>query len=134
MLLFSWPKEHEMVVKIVWRLHDHAINNAYVIYQGNNPSEKPLTILQFRLKLAHAMTEALVGTRVIPSRVPVSDKTRLIGKHFPYHSSNRKRCVVCAYKKVRVRNIYPYTCVSHILDTTYRFLYLNVLHLLVNSY
>lgn len=75
--------------KIVWRLHDHAINNAYVIYQGNNPSEKPLTNLQFRLKLAHAMTEPLVGTRVIPSRVPVSDETRLIGKHFPYRSSNR---------------------------------------------
>ena len=68
--------------KIVWRLHDHAINNSYVIYKANTSSEKSLTNLQFRLKLAHAMTEPLVGSRIIPSRAPVSEEKRLIGKHF----------------------------------------------------
>lgn len=85
--------------KIVWRLHDHAINNAYVIYRENSPS-KLLTNLQFRLKLAHSMTEPLVGSRVIPTRAPVSEDKRLMGKHFPYRTGKRRRCVVCAYKKV----------------------------------
>ena len=37
--------------KIVWHLHDHAINNACIIYKANNTCEKNLTNLQFRLKL-----------------------------------------------------------------------------------
>ena len=63
--------------KIVWRLHDHAINNGYVIYKENNPSEKPLTNLQFHLislKPARAMTEPLVGSRIIPTHAPVSEE------------------------------------------------------------
>ena len=38
--------------KVVWRLHDHAITNAYVIYKQNNGNAKPLTNLQFRLKIS----------------------------------------------------------------------------------
>jgi len=86
--------------KIVWRLHDHAINNACIIYKENNTSERTLTNLQFRLKLAQALAEPLITSRIRPTRTPASDDKRLQGKHFPYQSVNRRRCVVCAYKKV----------------------------------
>ena len=85
--------------KVVWRLHDHAITNAYVIYKENNSHTMGLTNLQFRLKLAEAMTESLMTSRVIPTRPPVTTEMRLTGKHFPYRSTHRRRCAVCAYKK-----------------------------------
>ena len=51
--------------KVLWRLHDHAITNAYVIYKQNNSNAKSLTNLQFRLKLAEALTEPLMRLKVL---------------------------------------------------------------------
>lgn len=87
--------------KIVWRLHDHAIVNATVIYRANMSTSlsKPLTNLEYRLSLVHALTQPLLASRLGPGRTPSSKESRLTGKHFPYHSEVRRRCVVCAYKK-----------------------------------
>ena len=85
--------------KVVWRLHDQCITNARVIYLANTHTslKKPLTNLQFRLSLVEKLTAPLVGSRKGPGRTP--QQQRLTGKHFPYLSSKRRRCVVCAYKK-----------------------------------
>lgn len=64
---------------------------------------KPLTSLEFRLSLVHALTQPLLATRLGPGRTPSTQETRLMGKHFPYHSELRRRCVVCAYKKTTPR-------------------------------
>ena len=91
--------------KIFWRLHDIAIINAAVIYRANMSTSisKPLTNLQFRLKLVHSLTEPLLGSRLGPGRPPSSSEKRLIGKHFLYRTKVRRRCVVCAYKKASPR-------------------------------
>ena len=74
--------------KIVWRLHDHAIVNATVVYRANMSTSlsKPLTSLEFRLSLVHALTQPLLATRLGPGRTPSTQETRLMGKYFPYHS------------------------------------------------
>ena len=91
--------------KVVWRLHDHAIMNAIVIYRANTSTSlsKPLPNLQFHMKLVHALTEPLLLSRLEPGRTPTSQEQRLVGKHFPYFSKNKRRCVVCAYRKVTSR-------------------------------
>ena len=43
-----------------------------------SPSEMPFTNLQFCLKLTHAMTKPMVGSRVIPLHAPVSEEKRLM--------------------------------------------------------
>ena len=75
-----------------------------------NPSELPLTNLQFCLKLTQAMTKPLVESRVIPSHAPVSEEKRLIGKHFPYHSDKRS---------VRIRRLHQMTKVIEVLKLIY---------------
>ena len=88
--------------KVVWRLHDHAITNAYVIYKKNNDNATPLTNLQFRLKLAEVLSEPLLRLRVLgqiwTSTRPTAEM-KLTGKHFLYHSPNRRQCAVCACKE-----------------------------------
>lgn len=88
--------------KIVWRLHDHAICNAHVIYKANTATSlsKSFTNYQFRLKLIHALTEPLLEIGRGPGRTPVTTHQRLVGKHFAYLSDVRKRCAVCSAKKV----------------------------------
>ena len=87
--------------RVFWRMHDHTITNAYIIYKSNNASslQKVQTNLQFRLTLAQALTSGVVAMRVGPGRSPSQVFSRLKGKHFPYRSVTRKRCAVCAYKK-----------------------------------
>ena len=86
--------------RVFWRMHDHAITNAYIIYKHNNASlQKVQTNLQFRLTLAEALTSGVVAMRAGPGRSPTQMLSRLKGKHFIYRSTTRKRCAVCAYKK-----------------------------------
>ena len=87
--------------RVFWRLIDHAILNAYILFKavtGSNLSQK-----KFRIDLAYALTAALSATRMGRGRSP-SDTglSRLQGKHFGYTEADkeRKRCVVCAYKRI----------------------------------
>ena len=52
--------------KVAWRLHDHAICNAHVIYKYNNRTslKKSMTNLQFQLHLIHALTDSLLQVRL----------------------------------------------------------------------
>ena len=86
--------------EIVWRLHDHAIVNATVIYRANMSTSlsKPPTNPQYHLSLVHALTQSLLASCLRSDCTPSPNKQRLIGKHFPYTSVVRRR-VVCAYKK-----------------------------------
>ena len=91
--------------RIFWRMIDHIIVNAYVIYIANNSSllEKSKTRVQFRLELAELFSQPAIALRRGPGRNPGQILPRLTGKHFPYRTSTRKRCVVCAYKKTSPR-------------------------------
>ena len=60
----------------------------------------PFTNFQFRTKLIHALTEPVLQSRMGPGRFPAIVEDRLKGKHFPYYSTERKRCVVCSRKRV----------------------------------
>ena len=88
--------------KVVWRLHDHAICNAHVIYKANNSTSlsKSFTNYQFRLKLIEALTEPLLEVGRGSGHTPVTTDKRLVGKHFLHHSAVRKRCAVCSARKV----------------------------------
>ena len=87
---------------MVWRLHDHAICNAHVIYKANNSTSlsKSFTNYQFRLKLIEALTEPLLEVGRGPGRTPVTTDKRLAGKHFLHHSAVRKQCAVCSARKL----------------------------------
>ena len=90
---------------IFWRMHDHAIINAHVIFKANTATSlsKPISNLKFRLLLAQQLVEPYLSQRRGVGRTPTREE-RLLGKHFPYHSADRKRCKVCAYKKVSPRS------------------------------
>ena len=87
--------------KIVWRLHDHAICNAHVIYKANTATSlsKSLTNYQFRLKMIQALTEPLLEIGRGPGSTPVTTHQRLVGKHFAYLSDVQKRCAVCSARR-----------------------------------
>ena len=76
----------------MWRLHDHAICNAHVIYKVNTATSlsKSFTNYQFRLKLIQALTEPLLKIGRGPGRTPVTTHQRLVEKHFAYLSDVRK--------------------------------------------
>jgi hypothetical protein len=86
-------------------MHDHAIINAHVIYKVNTATSlsKPITSLKFRLLLVQQLIEPYLSQRRGVGCTPTREE-RLFGKHFPYHSVERKRCKVCAYKKVSPRS------------------------------
>ena len=90
---------------VFWRMHDHAIINAHVIYKANTATSlsKPISNLKFRLLLAQQLVEPYLSQRRGVGRTPTREE-RLFGKHFPYNSTERKRCKVCAYKKVSPRS------------------------------
>ncbi len=84
--------------RVFWRLHDHAITNAYVLYKANYKD----TIKRqkdFRMELAYSLTTTALELRRHPGRPHTTILSRLTGKHYIYRSSNLKRCTVCAYKK-----------------------------------
>ncbi len=91
--------------RVFWRYHDHAIVNAYVLYAINNSSslDKTMTRKKFRLELARVLSAPAIALRRGPGRKPSQSLSRLSGKHFPYRSAERKRCAVCAYKRVNPR-------------------------------
>ena len=93
--------------RVFWRMLDHVITNAYVIYSANTATsyfEKRKTRLQFRLDLAQSLTTPAIAMRRGPGRNPSEALPHLTGKHFLYRSGVRKHCVVCAYKKVAGRS------------------------------
>lgn len=83
--------------RVFWRVHDMAITNAYVVYLANNPNLLNFRQKQFRMELAYSLTAQTLALRHI-GRPPGKELSRLSGKHFPYRSDIRRRCVVCAYK------------------------------------
>ena len=72
----------------------------HLFYMQQTSLENVMTRVQFRLELAKALTEPMMAIRKGPGRTPSQVLGRLSGKHFPYRSDHRKRCAVCAYKKV----------------------------------
>ena len=85
--------------RVFWRMHDQAITNAFVIYKANYTDSR-VTPRQkgFRQELAYALTSPMLSRRRF-GRPPSQELSRLTGKHFPYRTDVRRRCVVCAYKK-----------------------------------
>ena len=87
--------------RVFWRLIDHAILNAYILFKavtGSNLSQK-----KFRIDLAYALTAALSSSRMGRGRSP-SDTglTRLQGKHFGHIEADRERGVLCVHMKESV--------------------------------
>ena len=96
--------------RLLWRMIDHVITNAYVIYAANNSTSlnKIQTRVQFRLQLANDLATPAVSLRKVPGRSPTQTVSRLTGKHFPYWSGVKKRCAVCAYKKTHASGMKKY--------------------------
>ena len=96
-----------MVEKIFWHLIDIAVVNSWIIFRTNNPESSIGTQLKFCIELSRQLVQPLLDLRASPEcppalqrgRRPLSVAKRLIGKHFPYKSSRRGRCVVCYRKK-----------------------------------
>ena len=90
---------------VFWCMHDHAIINAHVIYKANTATSlsKPIPNLKFRLLLTQQLVEPYLSQRRGVGRTPTREE-HLMGKHFPYNSAERRRCKVCAYKKVSQRS------------------------------
>ena len=86
---------------------DIAVVNSWIIFRTNNPESSIDTQLKFRIELSRQLVQLLLDLRASPEcppalqcgRRPLSVAKRLIGKHFPYKSSRRGRCVVCYRKK-----------------------------------
>ena len=84
--------------RVFWRLHDHAIINAYALYKAN--SQRTIKRQKdFRMELAYSLTVQAVQLRRQPGCTHTTALSRLTGKHYIYRSSNLKRCRVCPYKK-----------------------------------
>ena len=85
---------------VFWQLHDIAILNAFVIYCANHATSIQSN-KNFWIELARMLCSSLINSsaRRRPSRPTTNDLSRLIGKHFLYHTRTRSRCVVCGYKK-----------------------------------
>ena len=82
-------------------LVDHAILNAFVLHKSViSPYPRKYTQKFQRMELSYALTAPFLANRIGQGRSP-SDSTlkRLKGKHFPYYHNDRKRCVVCGYKR-----------------------------------
>ena len=93
--------------KVLWRLLDIAIINSWIIYRSNYPDSSINSQKLFRLKLVEEMVQPLLTLRSSPicptylhgkERLTTAEDTRLMGKHFPYISAERKRCLVCSKK------------------------------------
>ena len=96
--------------RVFWRMVDHVITNAYVIYSANNAHslERIHTRVKFRLQLANDLATPALHLRKGPGRSPAQSLSRLTGKHFPYWSGVKKRCAVCAYKKTHSSGMKKY--------------------------
>ena len=79
-------------------MQDQAITNAFVIYKENNQNAMGMRQKEFRMELAYSLTAPALAMRHL-GRPPGQGLSRLSGKHFPYRTDVRRRCVVCAYKK-----------------------------------
>ena len=88
--------------RVFWRMHDQAITNAFVIYKENNPNATNMQQKQFRMELVYALMAPVRAMRQLGCP-PGQEISRLSGKHFPYRTDVRRRCVVCAYKKLTPR-------------------------------
>ena len=93
--------------KIVWRMVDISILNAWIIFHSNYPEDEIKSHRQFRIQLVHELVQPLLSLKASPEcpinlyakgQRPVSAEKRLLGKHFPYKSAHRGRCVVCSRK------------------------------------
>ena len=87
--------------RVFYRLMEMAIVNAYSIHKLNNPGNV-LSHKSFRLELAQALCSPLLAIQAdLRGRRPTPGFTRLVGKHFPYWTTERSRCLVCA-KQLKV--------------------------------
>ncbi len=90
--------------RVFWRMHDQAITNAFVICKANSSSDaKVVRQKNFRKCLVKALTAHAFELRKQPGRPVSQSLSRLTGKHYIYRTSVRRRCVVCAYKRVSAR-------------------------------
>ena len=75
--------------RVFWRMIDHVITNAYVIYAANNanPLEKIQTRVKFHLQLANDLASPAILLRKVPGHSPAQTMSHLTGKNFPYWTS-----------------------------------------------
>ena len=75
--------------------------------QNKFPESNINTQKTFRLQLVKELVQPMLTLKSSPTcpphlnpigRLPIAQEPRLIGKHFPYKSPQRKRCVVCSNK------------------------------------
>ena len=95
--------------KVFWRLIDITIVNAWIIFHTNFPESAVNSHKSFRLHLAESLVQPPLDIKASPNcppylqasrgRRPVSADKRLTGKHFPYKSKKRGRCIVCGSQK-----------------------------------
>ena len=72
-------------LRVLWRMIDHCITNAYVIMANNASSvSQNMTRLQFRLSLVEQLTAPILASKQGPGRNPCQFLSRLVGKHFIY--------------------------------------------------
>ena len=95
--------------KIFWRLVDIAIINSWIIFRKHNPQSKIKSQRDFRLELIVQLVQPLLDLKASPDcpsilksykgRKTASPDKRLLGKHFPYKTTQRGRCLVCSKHK-----------------------------------
>ena len=93
--------------KVFWRFLDICVLNSWIIFRTNFPESNINTQKKFRMQLVKELVQPMLTLKSSPTcpphlspigRLPIAQEPRLIGKHFPYKSPQRKRCVVCSNK------------------------------------
>ncbi len=67
--------------RVFWRLHDHAVINAYVLHKANS-QDSMMSQKNFRMKLAYSLTTQALQLRRHPGRPHTTTLSRLTGKHY----------------------------------------------------
>ena len=104
--------------RATFHLIDLAIVNAYILYQMSTQTEKHMSHVQFRIKLATQMlTRAGIDLTSTVSSPRLPPHARLHERHFlaklPPRSSGKPsqyECIVCSHKKHNGRKTTTYHC------------------------
>ncbi len=90
--------------RVIWRLIDLAVLNAFIIYRERHVKAGRIRQLGFRLDLSKSLVQPYLHVKSSTLRPHISSPTvaqRLIGKHFPHRQDRRGRCHVCGNKRKR---------------------------------
>ena len=101
--------------RVLWRMLDHVITNAYIIYSANNSNslERIQTRVKFHLQLANDLATPALLLCKCPGHSPALTMSHFTGKHFPYWTGVKNHCAVCIYEKTHSSGMKKYKDKNH---------------------